>query len=183
MRDRRLRAPGLRRNTPLKVNHEKAKAKRFQQGEDEEKLTRAQVYARVFFRAQGRCELCGCPWWRMTGGADLHPHHVWKRGHVAAIPARYCDTEDSILGVCGDWPDAGYTGCHSKVHDPKGSEDYALVGKAEGMALERFARRHQLEEDLNRLLEWRPLDIMRELARLVQARKQAAASELKEESA
>jgi hypothetical protein len=162
------------------VNREAAKRRRFQQGDSDEELTRGQVYALVFFRAQGCCELCGCRWRRMTGGADLHPHHVWKRGHIAAVPARYCDTEDSIIGVCGDWPEAGYRGCHSKVHEPKTKADYALVGQAEGMALERFARRHQLERELTGLLEWRPLDIMRELARIVQARKRTA-NELEEE--
>jgi hypothetical protein len=72
-----------------------------------------------------------------------------------------------ILGVCHDWPATGHHGCHERIHD---DGDKALIGQARGLALARFAARHDLAADLDANLDMDPLDAMRVLVRLLEDR-------------
>lgn len=163
---RQFRAPGLARRTPLKARSEPRTPKA-----KERAKARVDAYDAVWWRARGKCELCEYPWRRATG-EELHPHHVFMRGHVADVPTKYCDTPEFVMGICGAWPATGYRGCHERIHDPKTAEDRALAAQAEGLAVLRFARLYELERELTELIDqdWRPLDIARELIRIHEAR-------------
>lgn len=119
---------------------------------------RAKVYALVSMRARGRCELpsCGVAW-EATGGL-LDPHHAFQRGHLAGIPAAYCDSPELVMGLCRD--------CHDAIT----AGNLVLTAEARALALQRFAAKHGL--DLKALIaDAGPdlVDVLREGVRRLEA--------------
>lgn len=111
--------------------------------------TRQAAYAQVAKRAKGRCEDCGrAEEQTLTGRLD--PHHAFRRGHLAGIPAEVCDFPECIFAFCRP--------CHDTV-EASGE----LTDQYRWLALERFAVRFHL--NWNELAE-DPLDEMRRLCRI-----------------
>ena len=131
--------------------------------------TRAANLAAVSRRAAGRCELCGDDVERR--GERLDGHHAFGRGHLAGIPAEVCETPELILGIC--------RGCHDVIHQGglRAVAGQGLVDAcdhARWAAVTRFIVHHELEEEAQHVPLGDPVDVMRELVRLLKHRMEAA---------
>lgn len=111
---------------------------------------RRAAYAAVARRSRGRCELCSAD--VEARGGRLDPHHVWGRGHL--IPAEYCDTPESILGICRE--------CHDRIH----AGDAGLRDTARWTCLNRFVELHNIAVGIP---SHDPLNDMRQAIRLLEA--------------
>jgi len=114
------------------------------------------TYAAVAKRAKGCCELCDFD--VEHAGLRPDPHHAFGRGTLPGIPASLCESRELVLSVCRE--------CHDRIHDG----DQALANEARGMAILRFCAHHGLAERLDALLPLDPVDIMRELVRILETR-------------